>query len=97
MSDPAWLAVERQWLEVQKTIDAVIANLGGLVERAASPHPSIKPIDGEVIILVRILLRALLDAMRARRIAAASSPLSGGPDAPRPDGSGPDSLLTLPA
>ena len=82
MSDPGWLEVERQWLEVQKTVDAVIANLGRFAERATPPDPSFKPIDGvpplpdlaEVVILVRILLRALLDAMRARRIAAGSEP-----------------------
>ena len=83
MSDPGWLEVERQWLEVQKTVDAVITNLGRFAERAPPPDPSFKPIDGvpplpdladEVVILVRILLRALLDAMRARRIAAGSEP-----------------------
>ena len=82
MSDPGWLEVERQWLEVRKTVDAVIANLGRLAERAPLPHPSVRTIDGvppppdfadEVVILVRILARALLDAMKARRIAAAPS------------------------
>ena len=101
MSDQGWLEVERQWLEVRKTVDALIANLGRFAERAPLPHPSVKTLDGvpplpdfanEVVILVRILLRALLDAIKARRIAAAPSPLSGGPDASRPAGSGPDSL-----
>ena len=82
MSDKGWLDVERQWLEVRKTVDAVIANLGRLAERAQLPHPSVRTIDGEppppdfadeVVILVRILARALLDAMKARRIAAAPS------------------------
>ena len=30
MSDQEWQEVERQWLEVQKTVDVVIANLGRL-------------------------------------------------------------------
>jgi hypothetical protein len=80
MRDQGWLEVERQWLEVRKTVDAVIANLGRFAERAPLPHPSVKTLDGvpplsdfadEVVILVRILMRALLDAMKARRIAAA--------------------------
>ena len=37
MSDPGWLEVERQWLEVQKTVDAVITNLGRFAERATPP------------------------------------------------------------
>lgn len=82
MSDPGWLEVERQWLEVRKVVDAAIANFGRFAAPATPPDSSIKPIDGvpplpdfadEVVILVRILLRALLDAMRARRIAAAPS------------------------
>ncbi len=92
MSDQGWLEVERQWLEVRETVDAVIANLDRLAKRAPLHHPSVKTLDGapslpnladEVVILVRILLRALLDAMKARRIAAAPSPLSGWPDASR--------------
>src|SRR5262249_32396414 len=87
MSDRGWQEVEKQWLEVRKTVDAVIVNLGRLAERATLPHPSVKTIDGvpplpdfadDVVTLVKILLRALLDAMKARRMAAASSPLSGG-------------------
>lgn len=95
MNEPGWLEVERQWLEVGKTIDAVIANLRRFPERAALPLPSIKPIDGlppprdfadEVVILVRILATALLDAMKARRIATALGrvPEGGIPDAPQP-------------
>ena len=87
MSDQGWLGVEKQWLEVRKTVDAVIANFGCLAERAILPDSSLKTIDGvpplpdfadEVVILVKILLRALLDAMKARRGAPAPSPLSGG-------------------
>ena len=93
MSDQGWLEVERQWLEVRKTVDAVIANLDRLAKGAPLPHPSGKTLDGvpslpgfadEVVILVRILMRALLDAMKARRIAVAPGPLSGSPDASRP-------------
>ena len=95
MSDQGWLDVERQWLEVQKTVDAVIANLGRLAERAPLPHPSVRTSDGvpsppdladEVVILVRILARALLDAMKAHRIAAALGrvPEREIPDAPQP-------------
>jgi len=80
VSDRGWLEVERQWLEVRQTVDAVIVNLGCFAERATLPHPSVKTIDGvpplpdfadDVVILVKILLRALLDAMKARHIAAA--------------------------
>jgi len=95
MSDKGWLDVERQWLEVRKTVDAMIANLGRLAERAPLPHPSVTTIDGvpplpdfadEVVILVRILARALLDAMKARRIAAALGRVREReiPDAPQP-------------
>jgi len=95
MSDQGWLDVERQWLEMRKTVDAVIANLGRLAERAPLPHPSVRTIDGvqpppdfadEVVILVKILARGLLDAMKARRIAAALErvPEREIPDAPQP-------------
>ena len=40
MSDQGWLEVERQWLEVRKTVDAVIANLGRLAERNAQALPT---------------------------------------------------------
>src|SRR2546430_12728337 len=51
--------------------------------RSLDGAPSLPNLADEVVILVRILLRALLDAMKARRIAAAPSPLSGWPDASR--------------
>src|SRR5947209_19348058 len=92
MSDQGWLEVERQWLEVRETVDAVIANLDRLAKRAPLHHPSVKTLDGapslpnladQVVTLVRIRWRALLHAVPARGSAPAPSPPSGWAEAAR--------------
>jgi len=75
MSDQGWLEVERQWLEVQKTVNAVISNLGRLAERNAQALPTfpdgVMPLvnfSDKLLILVGAVRAAVTTrSMEARR------------------------------
>jgi len=70
MSDQEWQEVEQQWLEVQKTVDAVIANLGRLAERNTEGFPDgATPLNSFSDKLL-ILVGAVRDAVTARSLEA---------------------------
>jgi len=74
MSDPEWLEVERQWLEVRKTIDAVIANLGHLAQRATSPRPTASRAARTAVELAMKVADVLLQALKEKGSAGGGRP-----------------------
>ena len=67
MSDQGWQEVERQWLEVRKTVEAVIANLGLLAERASPPQPTASRAARTAVELAMKVADILLQALKERQ------------------------------
>lgn len=67
MSDQGWQEVERQWLEVRKTVEAVIANLGPLAERASPPQPTASRTARTAVELAMKVADILLQALKERQ------------------------------